>query len=90
MRKAKSLLCLHLSGNPGLTIEVQEWVTKRIRCRPNEDMERFTRIQNAVKKVQKSLPKTTKLEAVQHMIDRHQDFNQYKKDPTSVTDKFLL
>lgn len=44
MRKAKSLLCLHLSGNPGLTPQVQEWVTQRIRCRPNEDMERFTRI----------------------------------------------
>jgi hypothetical protein len=24
------------------------------------------------------------------MIDRHQDFSQYKKDPVSVTDKFLL
>jgi Ran GTPase-activating protein (RanGAP) involved in mRNA processing and transport len=44
LRKAKSLLCIHLSGNPGLTEPVMNALIKRIRCRPNEDIERFTHI----------------------------------------------
>jgi hypothetical protein len=45
LRRAGSLLSIHLSGNPGLTEENREYLVKRIRCRPNEDLERFNRIQ---------------------------------------------
>lgn len=70
LRKAKSLLSVHLSGNPGLTDQVQDTFVQRIRARPNEDVERFVRIQNLVKKVTSKIPKNTSLEGVQHMIDR--------------------
>ena len=53
-------------------------------------MERFSRIQNAVKKVMKNVPKNSKLEGVQHLIDRQQDFRTYKKNPARVNDKFMI
>ena len=33
LRRARSLLCLHLSGNPGLTSENFEYLNTRIKCR---------------------------------------------------------
>ena len=44
LRRARAILSLHLSGNPGLSSENMEYLHNRIRCRPNEDIERFTRI----------------------------------------------
>jgi len=72
LRKAKSLLCIHLSGNPGLTKEMQDSLTQRIKCRPKEDMERFSRINNLVSKVMKKVStKNKNLESVKHLVDRH-------------------
>jgi hypothetical protein len=34
LRRAKALLSLHLSGNPGNTIEVQESLSERIHAKP--------------------------------------------------------
>ena len=53
LRRARSVLCLHLSGNPGLTTENLDYLGKRVRCRPNEDIERFTRVNAVVKGVLK-------------------------------------
>lgn len=50
LRRATSLLAIHLSGNPGMTAYNLEFLPRRIRVRPNEDMERFKRIQDAVGK----------------------------------------
>jgi hypothetical protein len=44
LRRAGSLLSIHLSGNPGLTEENCEYLANRIKCRPREDIERFSRI----------------------------------------------
>ena len=46
LRRAASLLVLHLSGNPGLSNEMRLYLHQRIKCRPNEDMHRFQRISN--------------------------------------------
>mmetsp|Transcript_3421 Transcript_3421/g.4526 ORF Transcript_3421/g.4526 Transcript_3421/m.4526 type:complete len:158 (-) Transcript_3421:2258-2731(-) len=51
LRRARAIQVLHLSGNPGLTSENFIYLHKRIKCRPNEDIERFTRIQAVVKGV---------------------------------------
>lgn len=56
LRRARSLLGIHLSGNPGLTEENQGALCERVRCRPNEDIERFTRIQNMVYEHTNQLP----------------------------------
>jgi hypothetical protein len=44
LRRSRSLLSVHLSENPGLTAENKRYITKRIKARPNEDIERFSRI----------------------------------------------
>lgn len=44
LRRAGSLLSIHLSGNPGLSRENCEYLANRIKCRPREDIERFSRI----------------------------------------------
>jgi hypothetical protein len=48
LRRATSLLAIHLSGNPGMTAYNLEFLPRRIRVRPNEDMDRFKRIQSAI------------------------------------------
>lgn len=44
LRRAGSLLAIHLSGNAGVTEENHDYLVKRVRCRANEDIERFLRI----------------------------------------------
>jgi Ran GTPase-activating protein (RanGAP) involved in mRNA processing and transport len=56
LRRARSLLCIHLSGNPGLDNETTEYLVKRIRCRPNEDIARFMRIQTLIREMTKDFP----------------------------------
>jgi hypothetical protein len=41
MRRAKSLLAIHLSGNPGLTYKNQDFIFERLKLRPVEEMDRF-------------------------------------------------
>ena len=44
LRRARAVLCLHLSANPGLSAENREFLPERIRCRPREDIARFIRV----------------------------------------------
>ena len=55
MKRAGSLLAIHLTDNPGLTPENLELVPKTIKCRPVEDIDRFKRIQSHVKQYLKTL-----------------------------------
>jgi hypothetical protein len=51
---------------------MQDSLTQRIKCRPKEDMERFSRINNLVSKVMKKVStKNKNLESVKHLVDRH-------------------
>ena len=36
LRHAKSLLCLHLTANPGITDEVEEYYRQRLSVKPDE------------------------------------------------------
>lgn len=36
LKRAKSLLVIHFSDNPGVTKVVKEYLFSRIRCRPSE------------------------------------------------------
>ena len=38
LRRARSLLSIHLSDNPGLTKENLDYFPERLKLRPNEDM----------------------------------------------------
>lgn len=51
LRRARSVLVIHLSGNPGLTAENMDYLSDRVKCRPREDVERFTRVSGVVKGV---------------------------------------
>ena len=55
LRRSRSILVIHLSGNPGLNLTNMEYLTQRIRCRPNEDIERYTRITTVVKNTLKEV-----------------------------------
>jgi hypothetical protein len=48
MRRAGSIVSIHLSGNPGLSEQNKKYICERVRCRPNENMDRFNQIQNLV------------------------------------------
>lgn len=47
MRRAASLLAIHLTGNPGLD-ESSDYLDKRLKCRPKEDIWRYVKIQNLI------------------------------------------
>jgi hypothetical protein len=51
LKRATSLLSVHLSGNPGNFKKL----AARIKCRPLEDIDRFTRIQTFVNECVQSL-----------------------------------
>ena len=51
LRRSRSLLVIHLSGNPGLTDENFDYLPRRVLCRQNEDIERYTRVTGLVKGV---------------------------------------
>jgi len=44
MRRAGSIVSIHLSGNPGMTEANRKYICEKIRCRPNENIDRFTQI----------------------------------------------
>jgi Ran GTPase-activating protein (RanGAP) involved in mRNA processing and transport len=56
LRRARSILCIHLSGNPGMNTENFEFLVRRIRCRPNEDIARFVKIENVISEMTKDFP----------------------------------
>ena len=49
MRKSRALMCIHLSGNPGLTRQNMGLLTAGLKVRQDEDIPRFIRIDNALK-----------------------------------------
>jgi len=45
LKRSKSLLVLNVSGNRGVTDDVRNYLSERIRCKPDPyDLERFTYI----------------------------------------------
>jgi hypothetical protein len=51
IRRAGSVLSIHLSGNPGLSKEVKDFLVQRIRIKPYEDVGVYTRISTHVAKL---------------------------------------
>ena len=94
LRRSRSVLVIHLSGNPGLTTENMEYLSTRIRCRPNEDVERFTRIQAVVKGVLRATGASTNIiNGIKVKVERDSDFHQvHKNDPIeySVNDQLIF
>ena len=55
LRRAKSLLTLDLSGNPGVNNELRKYISDRIRCKPDPlDLERLNYVQGFVHDVNKA------------------------------------
>lgn len=75
LRRAKSLLCIHLSGNPGVHDETKVPFCKRIRVRKNEDIQRFTRIENMLRNLMKDKPAVL-TDSVRLKVERQFCFKQ--------------
>ena len=94
LRKCRSILVIHLSGNPGLTQKNLEYLSTRIRCRQNEDIERFTRLQFFVKNFLKNAGITNNIiSGVRGKVNRDTEFKMlHKSDPieTSVNDQLVF
>lgn len=56
LKRAKSCLAVHLSGNFGLNPENYEFLINRIKSRPNEDIARFLRIEKVIYEMTKNYP----------------------------------
>lgn len=56
LRRARSILSIHLSGNPGLNNENFDFLVNRLRCRPNEDITRFSKIEAVLAHMTKDFP----------------------------------
>ena len=56
LRRSRSILSIHLTGNPGMSQENYEFFINRIKCRPNENIARFTRIKSLVAEMTKDFP----------------------------------
>lgn len=71
MRKAKSLMCIHLSGNPGLTRQNVKQLNDSLKLRNEEDIMRVIRIDRAVKQANKEFKyQHTMLDAINAKINR--------------------
>ena len=92
LRKARSLLCIHLSGNKGIADgENRQWLCERIKCRPNEDIERFSRIRDKIIYLQKDNPPDM-LDGIKSRVTREIDMRikTDKTDPITPNDKFII
>ena len=83
LRRSRSVLVIHASGNPGLTDENFDYLPRRVKCRPREDIERFTRISGVVKGVLHGQGNASNIiEGIKVKIERDSEFFQkHKKDP---------
>ena len=94
LRRSRSVLVIHLSGNPGLSKENLEYLENRVKCRPREDIERYTRVSGFVKGViQGSGAATNIINGIKVKIERDSDFHQvHKKDPIefSINDQLIF
>ena len=71
MRKAKSLMCIHLSGNPGLTRQNVKQLNDSLKLRNEEDIMRVIRIDRAVKLANKEFKyQHTMLDAINAKVNR--------------------
>ena len=87
LRRSRSVLVIHLSGNPGLSKDNFEYLEKRVKCRSREDIERFTRISGVVKGVIRGSGAATNIiNGIKVKIERDSDFHQvHKKDPIAFS-----
>lgn len=69
LRRATACLVVHLSDNPGLTNEITDYLASRIKCRPLEDMERFTRINKICTGLYETLPPHLKEGIIRKMVN---------------------
>ena len=53
MRKSRAVMCIHLSGNPGLTRQNMGLMKEGLKLREEEDINRFIRIDKVMKKALK-------------------------------------
>ena len=95
MRRARSLLVIHLSANPGIygkppeeagldpELDNMNYLSRRIKCRLNEDIERFTRVSAFVKGVMTAAGAGQNIiDGIKIKVDRDNDFSQvHMKDP---------
>ena len=74
MRKARALLSIHLSGNQDVIYksETKEWLVDRIKCRPNEDIQRFQQIRDKILAMTKDQQNTI-LDAIRSKITKDND-----------------
>ena len=92
LRKARSVLCVHLSGNKGIANkENREWLCERIKCRPNEDIERFSRIRDKIIHLTKDNPPNM-LDGIKSRVTREIDMRikTDTTDPITPNDKFII
>lgn len=83
LRRARSVLVIHVSGNPGLSRENMEYLPDRVKCRPREDIERYTRITGVVKGVLRATGAVGNImDGIKVRVERDSVFHQvHKKDP---------
>ena len=53
LRKSRALMCIHLSGNPGLTRQNMGLIERGCKTRDNEDISRFIRIDHIMRQAVK-------------------------------------
>jgi hypothetical protein len=89
MKRSRSLLAIHLSGNPGLDEENSAYLRKRIVSRPNEEIGRFNRIQNTIKQ----LNTNRRAAFVDGLYAKQNKIIEQKKEvfePIGISDRFVL
>ena len=92
MRKAKSLLSIHLSANPGVSNEFdRQWLRDRIKCRQLEDIYRYKRIRDKIHQVLKDDPPNI-LDGIRSRVTREIDMRikTDHSDPISAHEKFVM
>ena len=94
MRKSRALMCIHLSGNPGLTRQNKKIFTDGLKMREEENIDRFMRIDKTVKLAMKETNKQTlMMDAIKAKASRGHDLsiNKTKKEPLmNPSDKFIV
>ena len=87
LKRSRAIQILHLSGNPGLSSDNYQYLHERIKCRPNEDIERFIRIQAVVKGVLRAAGAGNNIiNGIKNKVERDTEFTiAHKNDPIEVS-----
>ena len=56
LRRAKSLIAVHLTGNPGVSQDTAEYLQQRVHCRPYKDRDLKTESQNILATLNAKIP----------------------------------